>query len=338
VQARAVPLAECLPAALEFRNANRPAARDDSYISWRYLQRPSQQATFVVWLEESGARVAAATVAPHDFVVGGEARRIGIVGDISVAAAARGRGLARPLLESVVSESAGKLDGLMVMPNPPVFSALRSAGWREVAGLPRYVRFVGAGPAGAGGVKGIARRLARAAFAGAVSLLDRNVSIPSGFRLDVQTTLPRDYAAFWEETSRSHALIGSRAPEYLEWRYLRHPIYRYTFLVLTGPGGTQGYAMTRQDGADIWVDDWLVKDEHAGAALGAALLAWVRRGSSAATLQTRTADTTAATIPWKRLGFLRRSDTQAVFVAGAWRDQAAERAPAWLLTPGDKDV
>ncbi len=337
---RVVPLADCRQAALEFRNANRSAARDDGYIAWRYLSRPAQRGAFVVWLEDEGVRLAAATVAPHDVLLNGSARQVGIVGDISVAAAARGRGLARPLLEAVVKESAAVLDGLLVMPNPPVFSALRSVGWRDVAGLARYVRFIGAGAGGSGGPKGSIRRLVRGTLAGATSMLDvlRGAGVPDDFRLEPRDGLPLEYAAFWGRVAGSAALIASRAPAYLEWRYLRHPLYRYTLLVLTERGELRGYAMTRRDGGDLWVDDWLVSDERAGLALGQRLVERARRTNEAATLQTRTADTSAATIPWGRLGFMKRSDTQHVFVAGRWQDEAATNAQAWRLTPGDKDV
>jgi hypothetical protein len=222
------------------------------------------------------------------------------------------------------------LDGLLVMPNPPVFSALRSVGWRDVAGLARYVRFIGAGAGGSGGPKGSIRRLVRGTLAGATSMLDvlRGAGVPDDFRLEPRDGLPLEYAAFWGRVAGSAALIASRAPAYLEWRYLRHPLYRYTLLVLTERGELRGYAMTRRDGGDLWVDDWLVSDERAGLALGQRLVEWARRTNEAATL-TRT----AARAPRPFLGSPRirqRSDAARVRrrpLAGRGRDQRAGVAP-----------
>src|SRR5262245_20801351 len=105
------PLADCLPAALALRNASRDSARDERYMRWRYLERPGPAPTMVCWWRENGENLAAATVAPHEVFVEGRPRRIGIVGDISVASAARGRGLAAQVMEAV-SRQVRDLDGV----------------------------------------------------------------------------------------------------------------------------------------------------------------------------------------------------------------------------------
>jgi hypothetical protein len=128
----------------------------------------------------------------------------------------------------------------------------------------------------------------------------------------------------------------ARDAAYLEWRYLRHPIHRYTPLALTADDELRGYAMTRLVADELWIDDWLVDGEAAGAALGALLVEWAHRSAAATTLQTRTGS--VSTVPWSRLGFMRRSDSQSVFVTGAWERDARAHFGAGHFTPGDKDV
>ena len=322
------PLADCLPAALAFRNASRGSPRDERYIRWRYLERPSPAPAFVVWWREQGENLAAATVAPHALWLGGRRLSIGIVGDISVAGAARGRGLAAQLMEAVIQQSRG-LDGLLVMPNPPLHATLRKGGWLEIPGLARYLRCVGG--------RGPARLLLRTASSlrALVPALRRRGRLDD-LRLEPRPRLPDDYADFWAQAT-SLPMIAARDASHLEWRYLAHPLHRYELFELRAGTQLAGYAFTRRENADWWVDDWLASDAATAEVLGAQIVA---RASAAGinSVQTRTQARGLTSIPWRNLGFMQRSDTQAVFVAGAWAERAQASGNAAYFTPGDKDV
>lgn len=318
------------------RNASRTTVRDESYLRWRYLDRPGPGAAFVVWLREGAENLAAATVAPHELRLDGQKLSIGIVGDISVAPAARGRGLAVQLMDAVARE-ARSLDGVLVMPNPPLHGTLRKAGWRELPGLVRFARFVSSPP----GVtpRSLSRLLAR----GASALLGVPAALRRGrqadLRLEERSGLPADFAEFWARASASAPLIGSREPEYLRWRYFSHPLHRYRFFELREGARLAGYAFARSEGAELWIDDWLALDVKSFDILGARILERERE-LGCESIQTRTQAQGAASIPWRNLGFLRRSDVQALFVTGRWAERAQAHAGknAAYFTPGDKDV
>jgi L-malate glycosyltransferase len=330
-------LSDCLAPALAMRNANRQSLRDESYLRWRYLSRPAEPA-FVVWLREGAENLAAATVAPHEVLLRGRKLSIGIVGDISVAAAARGRGLAGELMRAVLTGTR-HLDGVLVMPNPPLHSTLRANGWREVAGLARYARFTRAADPSASLARGASRRLVGnvsrlLAFPAAL----RRAPVLDEYRLDTRPELATDYAPFWERIAAQVPLAISRSSEYLQWRYLRHPLHRYAYHELRRGPALAGYAFTRQEGGDLWVDDWLVAEPQAGDALGALLFAWAANQPGVLSVQSRTAHTRSPSIPWQRLGYLRRRDVQAVFIGGKWNVDGVTDPEDWCLTPGDKDV
>jgi GNAT superfamily N-acetyltransferase len=330
------PLAECLAAALAMRNASRATVRDESYLRWRYLDRPGPAPAFVVWLREGADHLAAATVAPHVLLLDGQKLSIGIVGDISVAPAARGRGLAVQLMDAIARE-ARALDGVLVMPNPPLHGTLRKAGWRELPGLVRFARFVGAMPGMT--PRALARQLAR----GASSLLGLPAALRRGrhadFRLEERSDLPADFAEFWARACVAAPLIASREAAYLRWRYFAHPLHRYRFFELREASRLAGYAFARSEGEELWIDDWLALGVKSFDILGARILER-ERARGVASIQTRTQSRGAASIPWRNLGFLQRSDVQALFVTGRWAERAQAHAGknAGYFTPGDKDV
>ena len=331
------PFVDCVAEALAMRNASRGTRRDESYLRWRYLDRPGPAPAFVVWLREGAENLAAATVAPHEIQVDGQRLAIGIVGDISVAPAARGRGLAAQLLEAVALESQS-LDGVLVMPNPPLHATLRKSGWHEMAGLVRFVRYVGAPPGAT--PRAFTQLLARGASSllGAAPALRRRSRLV-GFRLEERGELPADYPEFWSRASAAAPLIGTRAPAYLRWRYFAHPLHRYRFFELREGAQLAGYAFARSEGEELWIDDWLALDVKNLDILGAKLLER-ERARGCVSIHTRTQAHGVASIPWRNLGFLSRSDTQAVFVTGRWaaRAESHARNSAGYFTPGDKDV
>jgi GNAT superfamily N-acetyltransferase len=331
------PLADCVAQALAMRNASRGTLRDESYLRWRYLDRPGPAPAFVVWLREGAENLAAATVAPHEVHVDGQRVAIGIVGDISVAPAARGRGLAARLMEGVALESRS-LDGVLVMPNPPLHGTLRKSGWHEMAGLVRFVRYVSA-PQGAT-PRAVTQLLARGASSllGASQALRRRSRL-AAFRLEERSDLPSDYPEFWARAAAAAPLIGSRAPAYLHWRYFAHPLHRYRFFELREGAQLAGYAFARSDGEALWIDDWLALDVKNLDILGAKLLER-ERARGCVSIHTRAQARGVASIPWRNLGFLSRSDTQAVFVTGRWaaRAESHARNSDGYFTPGDKDV
>ena len=242
------PLADCVAEALAMRNASRGALRDESYLRWRYLDRPGPAPAFVVWLREEAENLAAATVAPHEVQVDGQRLAIGIVGDISVAPAARGRGLAARLMEAVALESRS-LDGVLVMPNPPLHGTLRKSGWHEIAG-PGAFRSIRERAAGRDATR-LPQLLARGASSllGAAPALRRRSRL-AAFRLQGAQRPAFRLSRFWSRASAAAPLIGSRAPAYLRWRYFAYRCIATVFELREG-AQLAGYAFARSEGEEL---------------------------------------------------------------------------------------
>jgi GNAT superfamily N-acetyltransferase len=59
------------------------------------------------------------------------------------------------------------------------------------------------------------------------------------------------FDAFLKQVSPSFKIMHVRDTAYLNWRYLRHPIYRYTFLAVEEADAIAGFAVLRDDPGDV---------------------------------------------------------------------------------------
>ncbi len=335
-----VPLRDCLDDALAFRNANRSEARDAAYLHWRYLARPCGVAPHVLWLLSAGRRIAAATVAPHDFALRGEVGPLGVVGDVSVAASQRGRGTAGLLLQHVSESSRSLVPGCIVLPNEPFERALQRSGWKELAVLKRAARVLRASPS-APGPASLPRRVVKHALASALRVVDavRRRSIGGSFELVPVPATDTGFADLWSRVRSGPHLLAARSAPYLQWRYTSHPLHRYELLALRRGGETAGYAVLRKDNRILWIEDALAVDETAAAALALELVARAAATPDIVELHARYSSTALPGVPWQRFGFVRRADRQPIFGVGAASTSADAGDLATLYAAGgDKDV
>jgi hypothetical protein len=337
-----VPLRECLDDALTFRNVNRGEPRAAEYLKWRYLARPCAIAPHVVWLNAAGRRVAAATVAPHDFAFRGDIAPLGIVGDVSVASSERGRGTAGLLLQHVSAASRSLVPGCIVLPNDAFERTLRRSAWKELGALQRGTRVLRASPS-APGPASLARRAIKHALARALRVVDavQRRSIRGPIELAPATAGDSGVAELWQRVRAGPHLLAARSAQYLEWRYVRHPIHRYELLALRRGAETAGYTVLRTDGRIVWIEDAIAVDEASAAALALELIARAAATTDVVELHARYSSTWLPGVPWQRFGFVRRPDRQPIFGVGAasTSDPGADLTHAALYAAGgDKDV
>jgi len=330
-------VSDCLSDALAFRNLNRVTQRDEAYMRWRYLERPSEVPAYVVWAFIGDARVGAATVAPHDFSIEGRPVRLGVVGDISVDVRTRGRGVARELLAFIKNVAGDRISGCLVMPNVPVVPALVGTGWCELGKVRRSVRVLRPAQVGTG----VARRLAAAGVVVCQRAMDR-VSRSPRYR-GLSGGSPDDVQGVWDRCLLGNFSLGNRSAEYIGWRFASHPADRYEILIVKMGEETVGYGAVRTSGAQVWIDDVLAVDEAAGQAMGRHIVDWAMDNSAIEQIHVRCLNCVPPGVPWERLGFTGRSDSQSVFISTdtvtdqqGW--QRSVRDSRWYATAGDKDV
>ena len=326
VEYRLEPIAQCLDRALAFRNENRPNERPESYLRWRYLARPCPVPAYVVWAVEQGKTLGAATVAPHDFSVGGRDVTLGVVGDISVSADAQGRGVGSGLLQVVRTELAANVTDVIVLPNRAAEGPLKRAGWVRVGEIQRSVR-----PLRADGVADFAK-LALSVLA----TVGRHRPGPrAGLTVTPLTEAARSLDALWDGVRGEQGALAYRNADYLNWRYFCHPTQRFTVSAINVQTEIAGYVVWHDDADGRWLDDFLVDrrlcvDDVALAAVSAARH---DRQTRVHLRQYGGMDRRG----WQSAGFLRRPDSQSVLLGNAeTATMFATLSPHF--TSGDKDA
>lgn len=334
-----VPLEDCLDEAIRFRNSNRSEAREPDYFRWRYLSRPGNGRTLVAWASRNGLRIGAATIATQEFSLEGRIELIGVIGDISIAADSRGTGLGHQLLDYVGRSLNGIVHSCIVLPNAAALSAARKAGWLPACKMYRFVRpLMAHHPKETRSVsrpRGAVSRI----LATAMEVVDTvNAVVLKEGTFAEELSLGQDFDFLWNSVNKERLLLARRSREYLDWRYLNHPLQKFRMLTFRVRGKLEGYAVVHDDGGSMVIDDYLIADHLYGLSMGLRLIAWAKQAQFN-DIQLRLAPPNDLGIPWRRLGFFRRGDSIQVMTSPQHDEHNVPvRAGSWFMTIGDKDV
>jgi hypothetical protein len=278
----------------------------------------------------------------------GERRYVAVLGDVSLDAVLRGRGIGRQLMGYVTDHLRTKhaeTDGgggepacCFVIPNEALSACLLSCGWEASKSFVWYVwvidptykldRFLG-GRTTPAPARELLRRMS------ALRLLARRS------RELALARVPQVGDAFdrlWERVAKSNMVLRERSAASLRWRYETHPEQAYEFWTVEERAKMVGYLICSYDGhGTCWVNDLLaLRTEH----LGSMMRAFLRE-------QSRNRKTRVVRMklnpnhPYDRellhCGFIRRSYRDAYQVC--WLDRSAREAGTrWFLSAGDKDT
>jgi hypothetical protein len=161
---------------------------------------------------------------------------------------------------------------------------------------------------------------------------------------DLQLSLhDRDCGDEFSDLARSigsrYGVCIQRSAEYLNWRYVNSPLYRYELITVRRAGALLGYAVFLQEGEDAMLVDLF------GAAEDAVLSALVVHG--VALMMTRGVQTLSAGVveshPWRGLlehhGFRAREVSPMMIYASSGSEFCAgiKKQQTWLLMQGDRD-
>lgn len=338
---------ESRPELMRFRNANRPAARDERYFDWRYLRRPGgREPIIVVARDAAGQVIGALSIVPHRYCVDDELAHMGMVGDISVDERWRGRNIGQALARYAASLDAFRsLWGVVVLPNEPAARMLEKAGWRDISIIHRYVRITALEAALR--QRGCPAALARAAAAVATPLHERRYAVEApaalvGSEATITEDVDERFDELWAQLDKRGRAIACRDLAHLRWRYVEHPVHRYRFFVLERAGKMHGYVVFHREGTNCFIEDWLCLESEHAAYLLARFVAEQKRAGEVERISLRTNVDAPIAASLRRAGFSCRQDFQRVMLndghlgnSGFARQGHGLR---WFMTGGDKDV
>jgi GNAT superfamily N-acetyltransferase len=334
---RTLPFAQCADTVAAFRNSQREAQRDAAYFDWRYVARPSGLPAHVtLGFDAAGQAVAAASLIPHDFLVANTAVKAGMIGDVSVAASMRGRGLAAQLITRLRDDAFARgLDACFVLPNKELTGALTRSGFAHAGSILRAIRLLG--------IRGRLQRklgavggLAGALFDGVLRTVAnlKDGTLPAGFATATPAGFDARYDALWARVNKADLGIARRDAAWLRWRFTSKPGGRYRIFEISRGAELAGYVVHHREEDLVYVDDFLVADAEAAHRLGRAFAVAARHGRWGDAIQVRYVEQPAIPMPFAGR-YLRRADSQAVmWVARPGIPQARH----WYVTPADKDV
>lgn len=338
------PFSRCAAEVLAFRNLNRSVAREQAYFEWRY-RRPCAHEPLIVWAREGDGRlIGAASVIPHDYFFLDRVYPVGLLGDISVLPSSRGQGIAGRMLSFLARhETLRAFRACVVLPNDEAEGALQRAGWRGVTTIHRFIKLFDArlllqrkfGAAWPVSWIGAAAN----AFLGTLS--SESASSWKG-RYDTSETNRFDarYDALWNAAMSPGRVLAVRTAAYLNWRFAEHPLGTHRAFELVEVGKLQGYLVFHHEDDLTVVDDYLVAQPETAVALFVLFFERLRQEARTARVQVRTNRDACLALPWRRLGFVQRKDSQRVMMLDPSAPDAsvAHLAGEWHVTPGDKDV
>ncbi len=338
---------QCKPDLMRVRNVNREDARDATYFDWRYLGRPGGRPPIIVLARDGkGEAVGALSLIPHSYWVDNAVVAVGLLGDISVAREWRGKNVAPQMFRFLAQlDAVKKLRCCVVLPNEPAARPLEKTGWSNVSSLDRYIR-----------VASIERLLLRRSCPGWLAKVlsfgitpgfERifSVSAPGhadAYDLAIIDTVDNRFDELWKSMDKSGMVIACRDCDHLTWRFARHPVRKYSFLILQHGGELQGYVAFHVNGDNCYVDDVLCRNVPGLPTYLMHAFVTSQRDTGTMTsinIQINQNFVSAATM--SRLGFSRRRDFQRVMVmprADAIDDLAFLSSRNWFMTIGDKDI
>lgn len=332
---------------LSIRNANREMRRDETYLNWRYSMRPAHSKPIIVFAEnDTREKIGCLSLIPHEYVVDGKPCSIGVLGDISVDKAWRGRGVTGAMLDHLMQQDAiHGLAGEIVLPNESAERPLRRTGWQPVSKLERYVKLVDVRERFQRNHKthwwlntalGWINQLLR------LTSLETYLQEPSGFHGEAVSGFDERFDRLWNRLEKKGMIIGCRNREYLTWRYSKHPVVTYQIYTVTCQKELYGYIIFHITDRHCSIDDILCLDQTSCARYClASFLNFIRKNSMAFSIDIKTNHNDLLHVPLALFGFIKRPGHLTLMVSGngaADRPAAFTNGAKWYLTSSDKDV
>lgn len=244
--------------------------------------------------------------------------------DFYVASECRGQGLGRTIKEALM-EKAPVIMSFGV--SPRASAVLEHMGWRRSPEVWTY-RHIRHGHS-------LRDHLLRC-----LQLLNRITGgrrPPHAGRLQWQSVLPEagEVDALWERQSGHFTKVVVRDHRYLDWKYQRHPMAQYKFLVARDRAeGLEALMVVRRSDATVRIVDWL--GDPGNASLIRTMVARCMADCTEATVFTLTTSDPVMGRAVEHCGFF-RGRTQPAFFVRSILEEDPNPERGWFLMGGDSD-
>jgi len=319
------------------RNANRQSAQSIPYMDWRYRTAESAHQPRVFWIDDKqGTAVGMAGLIPRTFWIDGKPEAVAVLGDISVNAAQRGKGLGKKLLGFMTRHTDQQFPQRrnLVIPTDAARNALAASGWENGGMLVRHVLLLD-----------LARKLewlpAARVFAKPLVAVYRRLAqgllrLKGGAATTLETGTGYDarFDEFWRAVPKAGLCIADRSAATLAWRYAAHPLRRFQWVGSSDAGALSAYLIFELDAGTCTIYDVLGRSQRDVSRLLTAFIAKLF-GQQIYEVQVTLNDCHPYRPAFRGLGFLARD--RVVF---QYHDPSTRPgdAPRWVLTHGDKDI
>ena len=347
VQLSAATYQQCKADLMRVRNANRDVARDERYFDWRYLGRPGARPPIIVQARDGGGEmIGSLSLIPHGYWIGDAMASVGLLGDISVASAWRGKSIAQKMFQFLSGvEAVRELRCCVVLPNEPAARPLEKTGWVNVSRLNRHIRVVS--------IERMLRRrscppwFARFLSAVATPVYEWRYSVPApaagrSYEAAVVDAVDAGFDGLWEDLDKTGMVIACRDRAHLEWRFAAHPVRQYRFFVLRRGNELHGYVAFHVQDDHCYIDDVLCRrDAGLAAYLLHAFVENQHETGAATTIAVQINENFVSKTSLRRIGFVRRQDFQRVMMKPREDGDVAREflnSRDWFMTIGDKDI
>jgi len=324
---------------------NLPTAATPERFEWLYLSNPDGPA--LVWLaqDHDGVPVGTSAAHPRRMRLDGSLIRVLNLGDFAVDADRRILGPALQLLRATLEPVSASAFALSYdFPSRQMLALYQRMGLAELARSERWVRPITLAPA-------VQRRLGDGTLSAVVgAAADAALRIRDGLtrnstavQVDELTTeCGEEFDALEAGLGAAGMIRGVRDSAYLNWRYLRHTMWRHTVLCARTNGLLVGYAVLRHGEAPVvsLMDLQPHNDEGICRSLVNDALQWARdRGASSLEVEVVHGSASAGMV--QALHFVRRETHvgPVAFVPPLSPHAAQLAAPNnWWLMGGDRDI
>lgn len=327
---------------LHLRNVNRKIAQTREYLNWRYRQLPGNPPARIAWLEsERGEAVGMAAAIFRAFWVNDKLESVAVVGDISLDARLRGRGLGQQLLMGLSHDLVKHTSNhrALVIPTEAARRSLDTLGWRSAGKLIPYVCLLNPSIRLA--------RILRSKFIGSVlgvlaqstlAILSK-LQVRNGFSIHITDDFDSMFDRLWTCLPKAGLIMSDRSFKTLAWRYRDHPNSFFRVARFIYRGELRGYVIFKADLAEreCTIQDVVVANESDLPCMLALFLGYCIEQGSVDFIRLVLSECHPYIRKIWRLGFVPR-ELQGVFQVFDPLLPGSGIIEPWWLTGGDKDI
>jgi len=310
----------------------------DDRFDWLYRRNPAGDALAWLLCSEQGV-VGACAAFPRRLFAGGGIVRAYVLGDFCVKPAYRTLGPAIELQRACLAEMRAEGTAWFDFPSTPMLAVYARLGIRPAEPVTRFAKLLRAERKIIGIVKSanVAKSLSSVANP-LLAFRDQRRNATKSCTIDFHRgACGEEFTSLAEAASMRYGICTWRSAEYLNWRYVAHPLQRHMILTARRGGRLLGYAVFTNRNQDATLVDWFGAEDSALTALLLELTAHLRR-QGVATLSAVSQPSFPHAGLLRDLGFRPRETSPLVSWTPPVLPEAAQAAGQnWFLSYGDRD-